>query len=254
LPLSNLSFHSVSHIERCLSDFYSVIKSIFGAELDSDEYAIQVSEWEAFSFQDDVEQNIGKDTQKGYFFHSHGVLPEEEQGEDEQKETETTNGEQLVTPIGKPLKPNLNRAKSHASAVESASSNKHILHLRSKSNVSIIGSFHEDPHLTTRDLWETDEACHYIAREGYYQTPTAADGSTNVTIEEGCHHATMNHHGADPSSQWHFHQAETAADQDPSRRTRHDRSHTFDARLLHSYNLETHTIKERLHGYVRPKE
>ena len=36
-----------------------------------------------------------------------------------------------------------------------------------------------------------------------------------------------------------------------SRRQMHKRSHTIDVSMLDSYELESHTIKERLHGYVR---
>ena len=222
----HLSSLSLSHIQR-FSEIHTVVSNIFGTELDPNEYAIQVSEWETFSFQKDLEQqNSGTDKERGYCFHSHTNLPDEI--EDDEKEGETNNEDRFVTPNRKIL----NRAKSNASAAESV---------------------HEDPHLETKDLWETDDFCHYVAREGYYQTPFATDGSTTVTVEEGCHQVTPNHRRTDSSSSQiqNRQQDQPSTNQNISRRGQHNRSHTFDARLLDSYNIETYTIKERLHGYVR---
>lgn len=255
--------------------FYNaVIANMFDTGLNPNEYAIQVSEWETFSFQQDPEQiNNGAQTEPtGYCFHSSGMntgIDYPVEGHYSGNDT----GEPFFTPDANI--PKLRRGVSNASGVESKKSLR-----RGVSNASGIESIHtEEPHLATRDLWETDPECHHIAREGYYQTPIAKDGSTSVTVEEGCHHETFNRNRADSTnrpradstkevsedstrrgnadSSSQYDRQDNAYGSPPAEantrlRNLHQRNHTLDVSMLDSYDLETYTIKERLHGYVRP--
>lgn len=142
---------------------------------------------------------------------------------------------------------------------------------RAVSNASGIESIHtEDPHLGAMDLWDVDLECRYIAREGYYQTPVAKDGSTAVNIEGGCAFEHGNRPGIDSTRRLRAElfaerstdeegltrQDEASKDPPPMANARrqnlHQRNHTLDVSMLNSYDLEACTIKERLHGYVRP--
>jgi hypothetical protein len=211
-----------------------VIAKRLGSLLDSDDFAIQVSEWETFSFQGDVEQPNGeRSSEKGYYFHTPSFPADKPQViKDQVADDDQTKGV----------------ASNEAKEIQTLTSNRNILN-RSKSNASAVESVHEDPCLKCRDLWETDEECHHLAREGFYQTPTAKDGTTIVTVEEGCQLST-NRSRTNSSSHVHNQPQYADASHYPSRR--HRRTHTFDASLLDSYNFETETIKNRLHGYVRP--
>jgi hypothetical protein len=139
------------------------------------------------------------------------------------------------------------------------------------SNASGIESIHtEDPHLGAMDLWDVDPECRHIAREGYYQTPFAKDGSTAVNVEEGCAFEHGNRPridsthrlraelfaGRSTNEEGSPRQDEASEDPPPMANARrqnlHQRNHTLDVSMLDSYDLEAYTIKERLHGYVRP--
>jgi hypothetical protein len=142
---------------------------------------------------------------------------------------------------------------------------------RGVSNASGIESIRtEDPHLGTADLWEIDVECHHVAREGYFQTPVANDGSTAVVIEEGCQFEHFNRQRANSANRARIdsttsrsradsfsrHQDEAQENPPPvpnvRRRNLHQRNHALDVSMLDSFDLETYTIKERRHGYVRP--
>mmetsp|Transcript_30086 Transcript_30086/g.56448 ORF Transcript_30086/g.56448 Transcript_30086/m.56448 type:complete len:314 (+) Transcript_30086:2-943(+) len=205
-----------------------LISNIFGSGLDPTEYAIQVTEWETFAFNHDVEESKDGEfnEETGYYFHmtphkSANIGSVDGQNVEDKNEKSSMVQSPSVTHVNKKM---FNRSKSNASAADSV---------------------HEDPCLTGRDLWDTDAECHHLAREGYYQAPTATDGSTTVNVEEGCHHRRRLDSG-------HHYEGHGTPSETPQGRNHHKRSHTFDASLLDSYDLETYTIKERLHGWVRP--
>jgi hypothetical protein len=87
----------------------------------------------------------------------------------------------------------------------------------------------EDPHLSTDDLWDTDNVAHNVTREGLYMS----QGGGGYVVTEGC-----------PGEIF----------ETPRERPGHFHRRTIDASMFQIYNLdiETDTIKERLHGYVRP--
>ena len=145
----------------------------------------------------------------------------------------------------------------------------------------------EDPYLSVDDLWETDEICHNAARDGYILSPEQ-DGSLyshHVNVTEGCRNIHAGDHYYLSSTNRTGHERDEVRLPSPSpsppqqqqqqqQQTLHQsgnrrRHNTFDASALHSYNvvrsnnssnyqiqqqhdIETFTIKERLHGYVRP--
>ena len=86
------------------------------------------------------------------------------------------------------------------------------------------------PLLSSRDLWDEDRGVHECTREGYYMTPN----------EIGVYDVS----GGDQS-------VPGASTQFTALR---ERRNSFDPSQLSSYDtqLETNTIKERLHGWVRP--
>lgn len=80
--------------------------------------------------------------------------------------------------------------------------------------------------LVDNDLWEDDDVAHGMARDGYYMTPNEGG------VYDVCGGPGQKEEDGAPCLL---------------------RSSSFDASLLASHNtdLETHTIKERLKGYVR---
>ncbi|KAG7363450.1 Na+/H+ antiporter [Nitzschia inconspicua] len=243
-------------IEERKVEIREVIAQSIGAKLDSNECAVQVSEWEAFSFpnNDPERGEDGKtDERFGYCFHSSvpslalGTSADEKEGNG--CDANNAPPTRIRTASAVLSRKSLSRAVSNASGIESIAT--------------------EDPHLGALDLWDTDFECHYIAREGYYQTPVAKDGSTAVTIEEGCPLEHALRHRAESANRSMVdstagsrgdsvsHRQSEALEEPPAvanvrRRNMHQRNHTLDVSMLDSYDLETFTIKERLHGYVRP--
>ena len=134
----------------------------------------------------------------------------------------------------------------------------------------------EEPILIGTDLWETDVACHDVARDGYFNE-AEQDRSLlfrhHVNAKKGLRLGTIitettqeqnDGNDGDMSSlegQGTLNDANQQQCQSysrDSRRLRYRRHNTFDASTLESYNtsiqhdLEIYAIKERLHGYVRP--
>jgi hypothetical protein len=181
----------------------AVIAAALGA--DRDKFAIQVSEWQTFSFeqQDPEKGAIGSSKEeKAYCFHSSiqkddtvddndvgdgipetidAVKPPSWKPSLLRSKSNASSGETSTTP-----KPKLFRAVSNASSTGEGKGHHRTMSRGHRRNTSTAGSIiHavEDPVLSGLDLWETDEGCHDLARAGYYQTPKC-DGT--VQIEEGC--------------------------------------------------------------------
>jgi len=96
-------------------------------------------------------------------------------------------------------------------------------------NLTDDASLSDEPHLSAPDLWESDLVSHTATRTGYTMTPVPGGPLQEVTEGLG---------GADQHPE-HFHRFRVP----------------FDASLFaaHGEELETCMIKERLHGYVRPR-
>ncbi|KAL3914568.1 MAG: hypothetical protein SGILL_006051, partial [Bacillariaceae sp.] len=296
-------------IDERKAEIKEMISKMLGSNLDS--FAIQVSEWETFSFQRDPEQpDVGAQGEsRGYCFFATqkggadlpddvGLLDNEvgllDDGHDSievtpviPKPTHHKRGSSLSL-----TRKVLNRAMSNASAVESSG-----------------------------DLWDTDAECHTVARDGFYQAPPGIDGSMKSFVAEGCFDSLpprprdesyksvprsraesgtsslefldvelpastdqhqeeevaetplpeaqlrrRNHHQrshtmevvspVQQSEPHNHHQRNNTMEISPPveqtrRRNQHHRNHTMDVGMLGSFDIETHAIEERLHGYVR---
>lgn len=215
-------------------------------DADPSNYNIQVTQWETFDF----EPNEGDDAKslgKGFCFHTQPSILS--QGGDEEQ-----SAPHEPPPRGPSARKSLRdlfRGTSHLSENEPELSPGTEPHPRrpstrrtqtlswALSDHDFAAIYDEEPHLATHDLWEIDEVCHNVAREGYFMTPdNAGGGCRGATITEGCPLQILQ-------------EADTPTETTPGHRRRH---HTFDAAQLESYNLEieTETIRHRLHGYVRP--
>ena len=88
------------------------------------------------------------------------------------------------------------------------------------------------PLLSSRDLWDEDSGVHECTRDGYFMTPN----EIGVFDVSGGDHSVP------------------AGDSDGEFSGLRKRCNSFDPSQLSCYNthLETNTIKERLHGWVRP--
>jgi hypothetical protein len=181
-----------------------VLVECLGDELDPSEYVIQVSQWETFAFRDGKDD---EDDRQGYCFHapSPSLAPEDDDVRDEEA---GDRSDQVGMRPSRELSPR-----------------RSTLELPQESPLH-----YEDPHMSTDDLWDTDNVAHNVTREGLFM------GGGKV-VTEGCP-------GEIPAS-------DTGT---PRERPGHFHRRTIDASTLMTYNLdiETETIKERLHGYVRP--
>ena len=275
-----------------------IIQSL-GDGISDDEFAIQVSEWETFSFSNnnDVEQGTVNDNgtvsdNHSYFFRQpsfnygtvdsragddEAFVEDEDDGGQDQVPSRPASVVEASVPLNdatynkKPSETVTSPTSTLTPArtmTSSPSKRKRFTHSRSVSfaSYSEVSVPEEASHLSTTDLWDTDEGCHSCAREGYYQTPAASDGTIAVSIEEGCSATRSRAHTISGGEA--MRQAEEAAAlpddnndasvasplRSNSRRRKpamHKRSQTFDASQLESFDLETLTIKERLHGYIR---
>jgi Kef-type K+ transport system membrane component KefB len=269
-------------IEERKAEIKELITNMLGSNLDPADYAIQVSEWETFSFQKDPEQPNGEDNteKRGYCFFADSSQKNlsdvgfEDGAAEKDHPFVAEKDHPLAATKPMPSKPTYHRRGS------SLSLSRNVLN-RAVSNASGVESI--------GDLWDTDAECHQLARGGYYQTPRK-DGSSAVNVEEGCHleHMTPRHHRTESNVTHHRnrsragsavslvsfdldvelssppHDTEVAiperqqeAQETPPpaaqarRRNLHQRNHTLDVSMLDSYELESSTIKERLQGYVR---
>lgn len=169
-----------------------------------------MSEWQTFPFeqQRDRERALPAkgNIEKGYSFHSSspndedyrettGKVPEivealKSPGWKPSFARPKTNVSSEETSQGETPKPKLSRGTSNDSFTGEEKGHRPTPsrgHRRNNTGVSLTGSIShvaEDPVLTDPDLWDTDEGCHDLARQGYYQTPTC-DGTNTVHIEEG---------------------------------------------------------------------
>jgi hypothetical protein len=100
---------------------------------------------------------------------------------------------------------------------------------------------HEEPHLSSPDLWETDNGCHNATRLGYTMNPDCTGNGMHLVAGGIDNLATV----ASPTPR------------PMPARSGHSRAISFDAALLTTHltndnkDLEASIIRDRLHGYVR---
>lgn len=209
-------------------------------DVDASEYVIQVTQWETFECETVPDGTITTaGAGKGFCFHTQSSFAPQELDEEQPGSEDVSVDQHSPTRRPSSLRNSFRGESGRFARQESNASQRpmrrpsHRVRLNSAASDHNVNSVVEDPHLVAAvDLWETDEVCHNIAREGFFMVP-GYDGSAIVT--EGC-------------------PGEFLPTDVPPERPGHFRHRTFDAALLQSYNLdvETETIRERLHGYVRP--
>ncbi|KAL3936556.1 MAG: hypothetical protein SGARI_002505, partial [Bacillariaceae sp.] len=248
-------------IEERKAEIEDLITKMLGDNLEPADYAIQVSEWETFSFQKDPEQpdeeRNGED--EGYcFFASQKNLDVEDGDEDEQFMADKDHP----------------RAVSNASAVESIGD---LWDTDAECHEIARDGYYQTPDTDCTQAVKVEEGCHLEQN-----TPRHRRTESNMTHRRNESNMTQGHHrnrsragssaslvpfelGAElpsPDATGDIEavaqderQQETIETPPPAaharRRQLHQRSHTMDVSMLDSYELESYTIKERLHGYVR---
>jgi hypothetical protein len=114
----------------------------------------------------------------------------------------------------------------------------------SMGNSSDADVTNEEPKLD-QDLWDVDDIAHNLTRAGFFMSPLDDTGTQVVT--EGC----PGEINEEPQRPGHRYTNSHGRQNARHRRVQH---HSFDSALLNDFNrdIEAATIKDRLHGYIRP--
>ncbi|CAB9506575.1 regulated potassium-efflux system protein KefC [Seminavis robusta] len=227
-----------------------------GRDVDKSSYAIVVSQWDTFVFDDEAARSVGdsdddagldRSRHAGYRF----VTPAPSMKEPTQTDDGDGNADDQP-----PIIPSLDieSQKQDAASQEhgASSSNPRAPKPRRMASVgtySDLGSAitTEDPKLDL-DLWDIDQESHQVVTEGYFMAPIDDTGTQSVV--EGCGRADEGRHHRRTASEDSFVLR--------VRRTHHGRTNSEDTFVLDESTLnefdrevEAAIIKDRLRGYIR---